>query len=92
MQLDANKPKGLSKDSEIKVSMRSCRLRGAHHLKSRIERYAPRLRSCLEHDARNCDNFSGADQISMQIYFLESEFNNKFKENEMNDAWGFISM
>ena len=46
----------------------------------------------LEHDARNCDNFSGADQILMQIYFLERKFNNKFKENEINDAWGFILM
>jgi hypothetical protein len=36
--------------------------------------------------------FSGADQILMQIYFIEREFNNKFKENEINDAWGFILM
>ena len=46
----------------------------------------------LEHDAKNCDNFSGADQILMQIYFLESEINNEFKENEINDAWGLILM
>jgi hypothetical protein len=28
----------------------------------------------------------------MQMYFLEREFDNKFRENEINYAWGFILM
>jgi len=28
----------------------------------------------------------------MQMYFLEREFDNKFRENEVNYAWGFILM